>query len=147
MTQPIEPTATADDAKFIFQEWHRATVNRDVEALIALYADNAVMETPMGVLLAGTGLLNGHAEVARFLRANFAQRQQVISSMNTVRFHRTGAYQFDGRTLTWEYLRDTPHGDSFDVSEVLELRGRKIEIHRIYFGWFAFKSLLEKQRG
>jgi steroid delta-isomerase len=143
MMTTMIPTATEADAQYVFEEWHRATTSRDVEALIALYDDDAVMETPMAVLLLGTGLLTGHAEVARFLRANFAQRQTVIPSMSAVRFHRTGHYQFDGRTLTWEYLRATPAGDSFDVSEVLELRGRKIAVHRIYFGWFAFRSLLE----
>ena len=141
----MTPTASPEDARFIFDEWHRATTTRDVEGLIALYDHDAVMETPMGVLLLGQGVFTGHAEVARFLRANFAQRQTVIASMDAVRFHRTGRYQFDGRTLTWEYLRATPEGDSFDVSEVLELRGRKIAVHRIYFGWFAFRSLLARR--
>ena len=147
MPAKVAATATADDAQFVFEEWHRATTNSDVEALIALYTEYAVMETPMAVILAqkGRGELRGIEEVARFLRANFKDRQKVISSMDTVRFYRTGQYQFDGHTLTWEYPRETPHGDSVDVSEVLELRGRKIAVHRIYFGWFMFASLLAKR--
>jgi hypothetical protein len=148
MPKPVTATATADDARYIFEEWHRATTSQDVDGLIALYTDDAVMETPMAVALLGlqSGALQGKEEVSRFLRANFAQRQKVISSMEAVRFYRTGAYQFDGHTLTWEYLRETPHGDSVDVCEVLELRGRLIAKHRIYFGWFMYASLMARQR-
>lgn len=144
MPRNVIATASDDDAKFVFDEWHRATTSRDVDALIALYADRAVMETPMAALLLGRpwGDLNGKGEVAQFLRANFQRRQSVIESMEAVRFFRTGEYQFNGRTLTWEYLRKTPGGDSFDVCEVLELDRRMISAHRIYLGWFAFQHLV-----
>ena len=41
----------------------------------------------------------------------------------------------------------TPNFFDCTADHRMALRGRKIEAHRIYFGWFAFKSLLEKQRG
>src|SRR5258707_404184 len=104
MPRHVTATATEDDARFIFDEWHRAATSRDVDALIALYADNAVMETPMAVMLLGKGRgeLRGISEISHFLRTNFEQRQKVIASMETVKFFRAGTHQFDGRTLTWE---------------------------------------------
>ena len=60
--------------------------------------------------------------------------------LSDVKFYRTG-YQFNGHTLMWEYLRETPDGDSHEMSEVLELRGPKIVRHRIYFGWHGLADL------
>ena len=42
MERELSATATEDDARFIFEEWHRATTSRDVEGLLALYTDGIV---------------------------------------------------------------------------------------------------------
>ncbi|WP_330256015.1 hypothetical protein OG874_16495 [Nocardia sp. NBC_00565] len=140
VTSVIE-TASAADALFVYEAWHQAATSSDVEALLDLYADDAVMETYMAVLLLkqDSGLLPNKSEIRRFLEANFATRESVME-LDQVRFYRTG-YQFDGHTLAWEYLRDTPDGDSHEMSEVLELSGRKISKHRIYFGWHGLSGL------
>jgi hypothetical protein len=139
VTSVIE-TASAEDALYVYEEWHRAATSSDVEALVDLYADDAVMETYMAVLLLkqDSGLLPGKSEIRRFLEANFATRESVMD-LGDVKFYRTG-YLFDGHTLAWEYLRDTPNGDSHEMSEVLELSGRKIIKHRIYFGWHGLSA-------
>ena len=141
----VTKTATGEDASFVYEEWHRAATSSDVDALVDLYTDDAVMETYMAVLLLkqDTGLLPGKSEIRRFLEANFATRESVMD-VGEVKFYRTG-YLFDGHTLAWEYLRDTPHGDSHEMSEVLELSGRKITKHRIYFGWHGLSSQQRRQ--
>jgi ketosteroid isomerase-like protein len=35
-------TSTADDARFIFEEWDRLARERDVDGLVGLYADDDV---------------------------------------------------------------------------------------------------------
>lgn len=44
-TDPITPTATPDDAAFIYREWDRRTRALDIEALLELYLLDAVLET------------------------------------------------------------------------------------------------------
>ena len=140
-------TASAADALFVYEEWHRTVTSSDVEALLDLYADDAVMETFMARLLLkqDSGVLPGKSEIRRFLEANFATRETIMK-LNEVRFYRTG-YQFDGHTLIWEYKRDTPDGDSYEMVEVVELSGRKISKHRIYFGWYGLSGLTPIKKG
>jgi hypothetical protein len=52
------------DHAYIHQEWHRAASTRDTPALIALYADNAILESPLvPVIMDGKhdGVLRGKA--------------------------------------------------------------------------------------
>ena len=61
-----------DDHARIYAEWHRAASERDGAALIALYADDAVLESPLvpAILESKTdGVLRGKAEIAHFLEA------------------------------------------------------------------------------
>ena len=134
-------TATPEEAQFVYDEWHRIVHEKDVEALLDLYTEDAIMETYMAMILLkqDTGILNGKAEIRKFLEANFARRDNVLS-MSQVKFYRKG-YQFDGHTLQWEYWRDTPDGDSYENGEFLDLAGPKISWHRIYFGWYGLSGL------
>ena len=36
-----------DEIRYIYEKWHEYAKARDVEALIALYADHAVFESPL----------------------------------------------------------------------------------------------------
>ena len=61
----------------IHREWHRAASQRDGAALIALYADDAVLESPLVPALLGgktDGVLRGKAEIQRFLEAGARSR-------------------------------------------------------------------------
>jgi steroid Delta-isomerase len=79
----------SEDHAYIHREWHRAASTRDIPALIALYADNGILESPLvPVIMDGKsdGVLRGKAEVRQFLEAGARSRP-----IDLVRWH--------GRTL------------------------------------------------
>jgi hypothetical protein len=48
----------------------------------------------------------------------------------------------DGRTLMWEYPRETPSGDQMDFVEVMEIDDAGlIQKHRVYWGWRGVEVL------
>jgi hypothetical protein len=130
----VTPTASDDDAAFVYHEWDRRTRARDVDALLELYLPDAILETPLipRILDQQSGVLTGHEQIRPFFRRGTDSRPNEL-----VRWYRTGRYQFDGQTLIWEYPRQTPAGDQVDLTEVMDLRGPQIAHHRIYWGWFG----------
>lgn len=122
-----------DDHAYIHREWHRAASTRDTAALIALYADDALLESPLvPAIIDGKrdGVLRGKTEIARFLEAGAASRP-----IDLVRWHRSDTFFSNGATLVWEYPRVTPEGDQVEIVEVMEIADRLIRHHRIYWGW------------
>jgi steroid Delta-isomerase len=118
---------------YIHQEWHRAASTRDTPALIALYADDAILESPLvPVILDGKndGVLRGKVEIWRFFEAGARS-----GPIDLVRWHRSDIYFSVGTTLIWEYPRVTPEGDQVEIVEVMEIADRLIHHHRIYWGW------------
>lgn len=75
-------------------------------------------------------MLTGYAELREFLTRGTARRPDDI-----VGFHRSGDFLFDSGRLMWEYPRETPGDDQLDLAEVMDLDGRLIARHRIYWGW------------
>jgi hypothetical protein len=121
------------DHAYIHQEWHRAASARDIPALIALYAHDAILESPLvPVLLAdkNDGVLRGKEEIGRFLEVGARSRP-----IDLVRWHRSDAFFSAGTTLIWEYPRVIPEGDQVEIIEVMEIADRLIRYHRIYWGW------------
>jgi steroid Delta-isomerase len=140
-------TFHSDHAR-IHAEWHRAATQKDGAALIALYADDAVLESPLvPVVLAdkSDGVLRGKREIARFLEAGARSRP-----IDLVHWHRSDVFFSAGRTLIWEYPRETPHGEQVEIVEVMEIDGGLIRHHRIYWGWkgcaLIAPSLVDKSR-
>lgn len=135
-------SATADEARFVFEQWHLRIGARDGEALAALYRDDAVLESPLvpRVLDDTTrGVVQGRKELDHFLREITRRRpgDEELASL-----YRTGDYMFDGSRLIWEYPRDTPDGDQLDLVEVIELDGPLIAYHRIYWGWRGVQHVI-----
>lgn len=133
----------------IFEAWHERARSRDVDGLLALYAVDAIFESPLVpaiVLDAGSGVLRGHEEIRRFLAEGTRRRPNEL-----VRWYRTGDYLCDGRTLFWEYPRELPDGEQIDIAEVMEIDNGLIQKHRIYWGWFGVgelvRSAVAKARG
>lgn len=129
MSEPVEH----HDCERLFREWHQRAKSRDVEGLLALYADDAVFESPLvPAILDNTrdGVLRGRDEIARFLNEGTRRRPNDL-----VRWYRTGHYLTDGKTLVWEYPRETPEGDQIDILELMEIGDGLIQKHRIYWGW------------
>ena len=124
---------TNEEHAYIWAEWHRAASTSDQRALINLYADDAVLESPLvpAILSEKTeGILRGHDEIKRFLDEGAKRRPNPL-----VRWYRTDRWFSVGDTLIWEYPRETPDGDQLDILEVMEIRNGKIQHQRIYWGW------------
>ena len=118
---------------YIHREWHRAASTRDTPALMALYADDAILESPLVPAImdgARDGVLRGKEEIAQFLEAGARSR-----TIDLVRWHRSDTFFSDGATLIWEYPRVMPEGDQVEIVEVMEIAKRLIRYHRIYWGW------------
>jgi hypothetical protein len=139
MNSDPEPQATREQAQFVFDEWDRRARTLDVAGLLDLYTDDARLESPLvpRILDLPGGALRGKAELGHFFTEGGRRRPNQF-----VRWHRSGSYLWDGRTLCWEYLRATPEGDQVDICEVMELTAWRIAVHRIYWGWFGTEMLI-----
>ncbi|MFC3656435.1 nuclear transport factor 2 family protein [Xanthomonas hyacinthi] len=134
------PKNTDAEIRHIHEQWHETIRGRDLDGLMALYADDATLETPLilATLKDRTeGILKGKAEIRLFFEAGFRKLQHDLG-----RWYRTGTFFSDGRQLTWEYPRDTPQGDQVDLVEVMDIANGLIAHHRVYWGWVGFKVLI-----
>ncbi|MGH8583794.1 MAG: nuclear transport factor 2 family protein [Gammaproteobacteria bacterium] len=124
------PAELAAAAERVYREWDAAWSNDDLGAMIALYAPDAVLESPLVPHLLGTktGICRGRAEIRALLEKAAARKPGKRT------FHRTG-YFTDGRLLMWEYPRATPGGEQMDFVEVMEIESGLIQRHRVYWGW------------
>jgi len=132
--------ADREECAWIFEEWHKRARGRDVDGLLALYADDATFESPLVPAIlpdAGSGVLSGHEQIHRFLTEGTRRRPNDL-----VRWYRTGDYLCDGHTLFWEYPRTLPDGEQIDIAEVMEISDGLIQSHRIYWGWFGTGELI-----
>jgi hypothetical protein len=137
------------DCARIHRQWHDCAKSRDTEGLLALYAAEAVLETPLVQAIFDdreSGILRGHREIRPFFEEGARRRPNAL-----VRWHRTGKWLTDGeRLLVWEYPRQTPDGDQVDLVEVMEIADGLIQHHRIYWGWFGTalltRSAVDKAR-
>ena len=122
----------------IYHAWDQALASNDIDALLALYAPDATIESPLIPYLLGTetGVCHGHAAM-RPLFEKLAQRKPKIRQ-----YYRTG-YFTDGEKLMWEYPRVAGDAEQMDFVEVMEVRNELIQKHRVYWGWFGFKVLQE----
>jgi ketosteroid isomerase-like protein len=117
--------------------WNDALSRNDAKALLALYAPDAVFESPLVPHLLGTerGVLKGHREL-RPLFEHLAERKPPVRQ-----YFRTG-YLTDGRRLVWEYPRAAPNGDQMDFVESMELNDEGlIQRHCVYWGWYGVNVL------
>ncbi|MCW0461815.1 hypothetical protein NB717_002883 [Xanthomonas sacchari] len=129
------------DAHLVFERWHRHVVARDLLALMALYAPDAQLESPLayvGSAARQDGRLQGRDAIAAFFAASFAQPENGLG-----RWYRSGHCHVAGRQLVWEYPRETPQGDQVDLVEVMDLDAvGLIACHRVYWGWKGVQTLL-----
>jgi len=122
------------DCERIFREWHDRARALDTEGLLALYGEDAVLESPLVPAILDDkqeGVLRGHDELRRFFAEGARRRPNEL-----VRWYRTGEWLTDGqRLLVWEYPRHAPDGDQVDLVEFMEIVSGLIVYHRIYWGW------------
>lgn len=135
-----------DDCLRIHREWHACASTGDAEGYLALYAEDAVLESPLVPVVlddVAGGVLHGRREIHRFL-TEAARRL----TRGLTRWYRTDAWMTDGeRLLVWEYPRATPDGEQLDIVEVMELEHGLIQRHRIYWGCHGTGLLARQARG
>jgi len=125
---------TQQDIERVYRRWDEALGNKDLEASLSLYADDATIESPLVRHLLGTseGIVRGkdalRAFITKVFQTNPPRRKRFKQGVFT-----------DGRVLTWEYPRATPDGDQMDLVEVMEIEDGLIRRHRVYWGWYALK--------
>jgi ketosteroid isomerase-like protein len=136
LRQPATDRALLEKAEAIHHAWNDALARKDAEALTALYADDATIESPLVAYLLGIdrGICSGKSAIRAFLPKVFENQP------TERRTHRNFIFT-DGRVLMWEYPRETPDGDQMDFTEVMELKNALIWRHRVYWGWFGVRTL------
>jgi hypothetical protein len=124
---------TKRDAERVYHDWDEALGRKDVEAAIALYAPDCVLESPLVChpLKSERGVVEGRDKLRDFVRLVFthtpAARQR----------YREGFFT-DGRKLIWEYPRATPNGEQMDFVESMEINDEGlIRRHCVYWGWYG----------
>jgi steroid delta-isomerase len=138
----------ADDEaaiRHIYEQWHATVVRRDIRGLMELYAEDAILESPLISVVRpelGSGILKGKGAIGDFFAAVFRSPSNGLG-----RWHRTGCFFASGRQLTWEYPRTTPDGDQIDLVEVMDVSHGLIACHRVYWGWVGFKALSKLEAG
>jgi hypothetical protein len=136
----VQPQQSRDAIEHIFHAWDEALGARDLDASMALYHDDATLESPLVRHLLGVeqGIIQGRRNLRAFVAKVFAkeppQRQRF----------RVG-FLSDGSRLTWEYPRRSDHGEQMDIVEVMEIRDGLIQHHRVYWGWYSVKLYEELQ--
>jgi enamine deaminase RidA (YjgF/YER057c/UK114 family) len=141
------PTMTENtDAQIrhIYEQWHETIVARDIDGLMALYAEDAVFESPLVLATVKDmtrGVLNGKAAIRSFFEAGFRNPKGGLG-----RWYRTGTFFANGWQLVWEYPRETPQGDQVDLVEVIDIAGGLIAHHRVYWGWVGVKALADANK-
>ena len=128
--------AETRDAERIYKLWDEALGDKDLEASLSLYADDASIESPLVCHLMKTeqGIVQGkdalRTFIARVFQTNPPQRKRFRKGFFT-----------DGRLITWEYPRTTPEGEQMELVEVMEIEDGLIRRHRVYWGWYALDVL------
>ena len=134
-TAPAKTTAET-----IYERWDDALGRKDVDAALALYADDASIESPLvrHLLDQEDGVVRGRDALRHFLGVVFSRTPDLR------RRYRTGFFT-DGTKLMWEYPRQTLDGEQMDFVEVMELHDGLIRRHRVYWGWRGV-SVMEKDQ-
>jgi ketosteroid isomerase-like protein len=124
------PTAPADPADLcaLARRWLACFERADLEALLALYAEDAVHTSPK--------IRTRHPETGGFLRGKPALRAWWADAFGRIpglRYEETSLTS-DGRRVFMEYVRHAPGDPDLPVAEVLEVEGGLIVASRVYHG-------------
>ena len=130
---------TQAQIRHVYEEWHQAIINRDLDRLTDLYGADSTFESPAVYALNGKsdGVLHGPSEIRSFFGIFFRKLDKDVAQ-----WFRSGEFFSNGELLIWEYPRETPCGDQTDLVESMDLEGGLIRRHRVYWGWIGFKAIL-----
>ena len=124
----------------IYDAWAKGFAERDLEAIVALYAPDATLESPLVNNLLGTdsGIVTGREQLRKFFGI-------ILESTPSLKDRHRANFFTNGKVMIWEYPRVTPSGEQTDLAEVMELKDGLIHAHRIYWGWVGTKLLQKDQ--
>jgi len=124
----------------IYDAWAKGFAERDLEAILALYAPDATLESPLVNNLLGTdsGIVTGREQLRKFFGI-------ILESTPSLKDRHRANFFTNGKVMIWEYPRVTPSGEQTDLAEVMELKDGLIQAHRIYWGWVGTKLLQKDQ--
>jgi steroid Delta-isomerase len=128
------------DAQRIYDEWHAGFTTGDMARVAALYAEDAVFESPavFGQFPdAEEGILVGRDKVRELFEFNLNNLSGAFGDL-----YRDTKFYADGEYLTWEYPRITPSGEQIDLFESIDIKDGLIAYHRVYWGWRGLKNLI-----
>ncbi len=110
-TANVDP-ATLRSIERVYRDWDAALHAKDVEAAIALYAEDVRLESPLVRHLTGSegGIVEGRDNLREFIGIVFERTP-------ANRGHHRSGFVTDGRKLIWEYPREAPDGDQMDFVE------------------------------
>ena len=123
-------------AERIYQAWAHAFATKDLEAVLALYAPDATLESPLVNTLLKTerGVVEGRENLRHFFGI-------IIRTTPALKNRHRQNFFTDGRNIIWEYPRVTPAGEQTEMAEVMQIEGGLIKAHRIYWGWAGTRLL------
>lgn len=68
--------------RHVYEQWHEAVVRRDIEGLMALYVEDAILESPLVWAVHpehGSGILRGKVAIGDFSRRGSAVRRTALA--------------------------------------------------------------------
>ncbi|MDB5582357.1 MAG: hypothetical protein JWR80_7533 [Bradyrhizobium sp.] len=137
-------TAIQHAARHIYAEWHAGFTTGDLDRVMALYAEDAVIETPTVLSMypeMEEGILHGRDAIRALFGRNLTSLQGTFRDL-----YRSGLYFANGEHLTWEYPRLKPGGGAqVDLFESIDIADGLIAYHRVYWGWRGMKALLDNR--
>lgn len=143
MNQPIQPETVDPAIEHVYQAWDEALGAKDLDASMALYHPDVILESPLvaHLLDRDEGVVRGRDALREFVGGHVfphqpPQRRRFRSELLS-----------DGRRVTWEYPRESPAGDQMDIVEVMEIQDGLISRHRVYWGWYGFGMLRRGEHG
>ncbi len=141
MSQPsMSRPADAKLMLHIFETWHDSVRKRDLKGTAALYAEDAILETPLALAVypeRQSGIVAGRAAILTFFEDSIRRFPSDLAQ-----WYRTGVFFVNGHQLTWEYPRVAPAGDQVDLMEMMDIGADGlIACHRVYWGWNGVKLL------
>jgi steroid Delta-isomerase len=131
---------TEAQVRRIYEEWHAGVNGHDIPRVIALYGEDATLESPAILAIyphLENGILRGRSEIETFFNKTLGALSKEFRQL-----YRNGVYLSAGKLLTWEYPRKTPTGEQVDLVESMDIEGGLIAYHRVYWGWKGFQALL-----
>jgi ketosteroid isomerase-like protein len=126
-------------AERIYHDWDKALSEDNLDDLLALYAPDAVLESPAIPLTTGAdvGVCHGHTELRPLLEQVAARKPPLRT------YYRTGYLTDGNEKIIFEYPRDAPDGEQMDFVEVMHIADGLIQRHHVYWGWRGVKVIQE----